>query len=231
MVLKRYKDTVILSYDSDAAGTKAALKAIDLLKEVGLKGKVLDLRAYKDLDEFIKNEGKEAFEERVRNAENTFFFEIRVLYDSYDMSDPVSKTEFQRELAAKLCRFEEALERENYIEAVAAKYNIPLEDLRKLVTATAARGVPQKALEKPKSGIQAKKSPEEGSRKNQRLLLTWLTDEPQIFSKVTRWIGPEDLLTICTGPWQKSCLKEWHRVTFHRQQCLISSPIWRNTGR
>ena len=84
------------------------------------------------------------------------------------------------------------MERENYIEAVAARFNIPVDDLRKLVTATAARGLPPKSLEKPKSGIQQKKSPEEGSRKNQRLLLTWLTDEPQIFSRVTRWVEPED---------------------------------------
>ena len=192
MVLKRYTDTVILSYDSDEAGTKAALRGIGILKDAGLKGKVLDLRPYKDPDEFIKNEGKEAFEERIRNAENTFFFEIRVMESRYDMSDPVSKTEFHRELAAKLCEFEEAIERENYIEAVAAKYNIALDDLRRLVTATAAKGIPRKTLEKPKSGIQQKKSPEEGTRKNQRLLLTWLTDEPQIFSKVRRWIEPED---------------------------------------
>ncbi len=192
MVLKRYKDTVILSYDSDGAGTKAAVRAIGILKEAGLKGKVLDLRPHKDPDEFIKNEGKEAFEERVRNAENTFYFEVRVMQDRYDMSDPVSKTEFQRELAAKLCEFEEPLERENYIEAVAARFNIAVDDLRKLVSATAARGIPQRALEKPKSGIAPKKSPEEGSRKNQRLLLTWLTDEPRIFSRVTRWVEPED---------------------------------------
>ena len=74
MILKRYTDEVILSYDSDEAGTKAALRGIGILREAGLKGKVLDLRPHKDPDEFIKNEGKEAFEERIRNAENTFFF-------------------------------------------------------------------------------------------------------------------------------------------------------------
>ena len=71
MILKRYTDEVILSYDSDGAGTKAALRGIGILKEAGLKGKVLDLRPHKDPDEFIKSEGKEAFEERIKNAENT----------------------------------------------------------------------------------------------------------------------------------------------------------------
>ena len=192
MILKRYTDEVILSYDSDEAGTKAALRGIGILREAGLKGKVLDLRPHKDPDEFIKNEGKEAFEERIRNAENTFFFEVRVMQSKHDMSDPESKTEFHRALAKKLCEFEEALERENYIEAVAAKYNIAVDDLRKLVAHYASQGGLVRPAEKPKSGIQKKNLPEDGARKNQRLLLTWLTDEPAIFPKVKKWIVPGD---------------------------------------
>ena len=192
MILKRYTDEVILSYDSDEAGTKAALRGIGILKEAGLKGKVLDLRPHKDPDEFIKNEGKEAFEERIKNAENTFFFEIRVLQSQHDMADPQSKTEFHRKIAMKLCEFEEALERENYIEAVAARYNIAVDDLRRLVASYAAKGGLVKPVERPKSGIQQKRTPEDGVKKNQRLLLTWLSDEPQIFPKVSKWITPED---------------------------------------
>jgi DNA primase len=192
MILKRYTDEVILSYDSDEAGTKAALRGIGILKEAGLKGKVLDLRPHKDPDEFIKNEGKEAFEERVRNAENPFFFEIRIMERQHDMSDPESKTEFHRGIAQKLCEFEEAVERENYIQAVAARYNIAIDDLRRLVASYAAKGISVRPADRPRSGIQNKKTPEDGARKNQRLLLTWLTDEPAIYPKVKRWVTPED---------------------------------------
>ncbi len=192
MILKRYTDEVILSYDSDEAGTKAALRGIGILKEAGVKGKVLNLKPYKDPDEFIKNEGRDAFEERIRNAESTFFFETRILQEQHDMSDPESKTEFHRQLAKKLCEFEEALERENYIEAVAARYNIAVDDLRRLVASYAAKGGMVKPAERPRSGIQQKRSPEDGARKNQRLLLTWLTDEPNIYPKVSRWVKPED---------------------------------------
>ena len=191
MILKRYTDTVILSYDSDEAGTKAALRGIGILGEVGLKGKVLDLRPHKDPDEFIKSEGREAFEERIKNAENTFFFEVRVMESRYDFSDPVAKTEFQRELAVRLCRFDEALERENYIEAVAVRYNIRVDDLRRLVSDTAAKGLAVKPLERPRSG-RMRNSSEDPGKKNQRLLLTWLADEPAIFPKVRAWISPED---------------------------------------
>ncbi len=192
MILKRYTDTVILSYDSDEAGTKAALRGIGILKDSGIKGKVLDLRPYKDPDEFIKNEGKEAFQDRIKKAENTFFFEVRVLQQSYDMNDPVSKTEFHKSLARKLCEFEEPLERENYIEAVAARFNIATGDLKSLVAAVAAQGASVKPIVRPKSGTGTKRAPDDGARKNQRLLLTWLTDEPSIFPKVTKWISPED---------------------------------------
>ncbi len=192
MILKRYTDTVILSYDSDGPGIKAALRGIGILKDVGIKTKVLDLRPHKDPDEFIKNEGREAFEERIRNAENTFFYEVRVMESQYDFSDPVSKTEFQRQLARKLCEFSEALERQNYIEAVAARYNIPLENLKDLVADTAAKGAGVRPVQQPKSGTAVKRDPDDTSRKNQRLLLTWLTDEPAIFPKVIKWITPED---------------------------------------
>lgn len=192
MILKRYTDTVILSYDSDGPGTKAALRAIEILSEVGLKGKVLDLRPHKDPDEFIKNEGKEAFEERLKNAQNTFFFELRVMEDKADFSDPVSKTEFYRNVAARLCEFTEPLERMNYIEAAAAKYNIPLEDLKKLVADTAAQGAGIRNTEKPRPAPVAKKAPDDGARKNQRLLLTWLASEPRIYPKVSEWITPDD---------------------------------------
>lgn len=191
-ILKRYTDEVILSYDSDEAGTKAALRGIGILKEAGLRGKVLNLKPYKDPDEFIKAEGKEAFAQRIREAENPFFFEIRIMENQHNMSDPESKTDFHRAIAKKLCEFEEAVERENYLEAVAAKYNIAKDDLKKLVVSYASQGGLVKPVERPKSGIQTKKDPEETSRKPQRLLITWLADEPTVFPKVKKWISPED---------------------------------------
>lgn len=191
-ILKRYTDEVILSYDSDEAGTKAALRGIGILKEAGLRGKVLNLKPYKDPDEFIKAEGKEAFAQRIREAENPFFFEIRIMENQHNMSDPESKTDFHRAIAKKLCEFEEAVERENYLEAVAAKYNIVKDDLKKLVVSYASQGGLVKPVERPKSGIQTKKDPEETSRKPQRLLITWLADEPAVFPKVKKWISPED---------------------------------------
>ena len=191
-LLKRYTQEVILSYDSDGAGVTAALRAIGILKEAGLTGKVLNLEPYKDPDEFIKNKGQEEFQKRLDQAENTFFFELRMLQKDYNLNDPEEKTRFHREIAKKLCGFSEEVERENYIEAVADKYQIGFQNLRKLVLSYAEQTGFAKPVERPKSGIQKKASPDENRRKTQRLLLTWLTDEPGLYLKIKKYISPDD---------------------------------------
>ncbi|MDE5907605.1 MAG: DNA primase [Lachnospiraceae bacterium] len=191
-LLRRYVQEVMLAYDSDGAGVSAALRAIGILKEVGLTGKVLNLEPYKDPDEFIKNLGQEAFKERIRQAENSFFFELRMLQRDYDLNDPESKTRFHREIAKKLCGFSEEVERENYIEAVAQKYHIGFDNLRKLVVSYASQTGLAVPVVRPKSGIQKKNDPKENKKKPQKLLLTWLVEEPAVYQKIKKYISPSD---------------------------------------
>lgn len=191
-LLRRYTEEVILAYDSDGAGVTAALRAIGILKEVGLTGKVLNLEPCKDPDEFIKSQGTEAFEGRLQEAENSFFFEIRMLQKDYNLNDPESKTKFHREIAKKLCSFSEEVERENYIQATAEKYHIGFENLRKLVLSYAAQTGLAQPVQRPKSGIQKKNTPEENKKKSQKLLLTWIAEEPAVYQKIKKYISPED---------------------------------------
>ena len=191
-LLKRYTENVLLAYDSDGAGVKAALRAIGILREAGLTGKVIDLKPHKDPDEFIKNEGTEAFQERIQNAENSFMFEIRILERDYDLKDPESKTKFHKEISKKLCGFELEVERENYLEAVADKYHIGFENLRRLVNTYAAQTGMVKPVERPKQAAGKKTTPEENSRRTQRMLLTWLTDYPQVYPRISQYIKPSD---------------------------------------
>ena len=192
VLLKRYTDNVFLAYDSDGAGVKAALRGIGILREAGLSGKVINMRPYKDPDEFMKNLGKEAFQERIDQAENSFYFEIRILSEQFNMQDPEQKTKFHREIAKKICVFREEVERENYLQAIAEKYMINAEQLRKLVKSYAATAGDVQPVERPKSGIQTKKSPEENARKAQRLLITWLVDEPALYTKIRQYITAAD---------------------------------------
>lgn len=191
-LLRRYANEILLSYDSDGAGVNAALRAIGILKEAGMTGRVINLEPYKDPDEFIKALGGEEFQKRLDHAENSFFFELRQLQKNYDLSDPEQKTAFHREIARKLCTFSEEVERENYIEAVAQKYHISFENLRRLVGTYAAQtGLAQPVI-RPKSGVQKKNTAAEGIKNSQKLLLTWLVEQPQLYRQISKYISPED---------------------------------------
>ena len=191
-LLRRYTETVLLAYDSDGAGVRAALRAIGILREAGLTGKVINMQPYKDPDEFMKGLGREAFEERIRQAENSFFFEVRILQGQFDMDDPEEKTRFHREIAKKLCEFSEDVERDNYLQAVAEKYYIGIDNLRRLVSSYARGTGLAKPIDRPKSGIQKKKGPEEGARQSQRLLITWISAEPGLYGRIKKYISAED---------------------------------------
>lgn len=192
-LLKRYTDEVILSYDSDEAGVKAALRAIPLMKEAGLKARVLKLEPYKDPDEFIKALGTEAFQERLDQAQNSFLFEVSVLETQFDMKDPEAKTAFFREVSKKIAGFEMEVERENYIEAVAAKYHTSFEGLRKMVL----RYLMQGELPSRPEVFRSKKSitKDDGMKKSQRMLLTWLTEYQGLYKTIKPYITPDDFTT------------------------------------
>ena len=191
-LLKRYTSEVYLTFDSDGAGIRAALRAIPILKEVGLTAKVIHMEPHKDPDEFIKALGAEAYQERIEQAENSFMFEIRVLEQNYDMKDPESKTTFYNEVAKKLLNFTEDLERGNYIEAVAAKYKMGYENLRNLVNHLGTIGGVVREKPPLKSGVQEKKKKEDGMRQSQKLVLTWMIEEERLFQVICQYIAPDD---------------------------------------
>lgn len=196
-LIRRYTDEVLLTYDSDGAGIKAAMRAIPMLRRAGITGKVIHMEPYKDPDEFIKNLGAEEFEKRMEDAQNSFFFEIEVIKKNYSMSDPEQKTKFVHETARKLLVFEDKIQRDNYLEAVAARYNIKTEDLRQLVVRYGNQmpsGYQEVMEERQQERIRKgkKKESREGISYSYRLLLSWLIEEPKLFVQIREWVKPED---------------------------------------
>lgn len=191
-LLKRYADEILLLYDSDEAGVKAALRAIPILKEAGLPAKVVRLHPYKDPDEFIKALGKEEFQNRLDQATNSFFFEIEVMEKEYDLSDPESKTKFYNAVAKKLLTFSEKLERKNYIEAIARKYQIVTEDLEKLVNHYGVQmvAIPEQ-YDRERRGESFQKK-ENSLQEGQKILLTWLIEDVSLFQKVNKILKVDD---------------------------------------
>ena len=191
-LIKRYVKEVYLTYDSDEAGTKAALRALPILKDAGISAKIIRMDPYKDPDEFIKNLGKEEYEKRIQNARNGFLFSLEMLEKDYDMSSPEGKTEFFRETAGRLLEFEDELERNNYIEAVASTYKISKESLTKLVARTAVNAGMARPVQRPKKAGGNDKPKENGILTSQKALLTWMIESEKVFDCISSCISPDD---------------------------------------
>ena len=194
-LMSRYTKEVLLTYDSDEAGQKAALRGIPILKAAGIRPRVVNLAPYKDPDEFIKAEGKEAFEKRLEEAANAFLFEIKVMEKQYDLRDPEGKTQFFREVSRKLLEFPEELERNNYMESISRIYQIKYEDLRKMVNNMALGGSSFGTVQRTEARTRKKENKEDAGHTAQKLMLTWLTSYPAMFDTIAGYITPADFIT------------------------------------
>lgn len=193
-LMKRYTDQVLITYDSDGAGVKAALRAIPILKEVGLTTKVINMKPYKDPDEFIKGLGAEAFQERIDKAQNSFMYEISAMEQNYDLTDPDSKTRFFNEVAGRIVGFEEELERNNYIEAVADKYMVSMDALKAMVGNYGNRVGIVKDRPDSRRTSSSRKEKEDGISQAQKILLTWLVQDMSLYPKVAAYLSPDDFI-------------------------------------
>lgn len=212
-LLRRYTENVILAYDSDGAGIKAALRAIGILRDTGLTGKILHLEPYKDPDEFMKNLGKEAFEKRIAEAEDSFTFELRMLERDYDMKVPESKIKFRTAVVEKLFRVADQFEdAKPFIELACEKYNFGYEEMCKSVASFANR-------QEMNAGLVRRREVSEETRKNnqaadpilknQKILLTWLVDEPGIYTKIRKYISVND---FAEGIYRKAAQKLYENL-------------------
>lgn len=117
-----------------AQALAATKKVIAILREVGVGARVINMRPYKDPDEFIRNLGSEAFEDRIKKAESGMMFLARIYSEEYDQSDPGERTKFQNQVAEEISYIEDPLERNNYIDAIARAYVINRTLLRRRFT-------------------------------------------------------------------------------------------------
>ena len=196
-LVKRYTQEVLLLYDSDEAGVKAALRAIPILREAGVNSRVVNLRPHKDPDEFIKAEGAEAFEKRLEAATDSFMFRISIASGDFPMDEPQGQNRFFERCAQYLLELSDELERNLYIEAIVKeyrRYGISVEDLRKRVNTLALKGTPAEKRIQPKSGGSPMRKKESAADKSQKLMLTWLVTYPAIFDTVEKYLSPSDFV-------------------------------------
>lgn len=196
-LLKRYTQEVLLLYDSDDAGVRAALRAIPILREAGVTSRVVNLRPHKDPDEFIKALGGEEFEKRLEQAMDSFMFRVHMAQREFSMEEPQGQNRFFERCAQMLLELSDELERNLYIEAIVKdyrNYGISVEDLRKRVNTLALKGTPAEQRVQPKQNGTQQKKKENAGEKAQKLMLTWLVTYPGIFETVEKYIQPADFI-------------------------------------
>ena len=202
-LIKRYTSDVYLAYDSDGAGVNATMRAIGILRKLDLSQKVIDLRPYKDPDEFIKNEGIDSFDERVRNALNGRLFEIDHIVAKYDLNDPEEKTKFMKDAGRLLAGITDITERHNYIDTVSSKYFLDKEELGRIVTQIGLAGLAETSLDAAtdKEVIdntdrrelrERQKKTSTPAEDNEKYLLTMMVNEQRLFDKLSGVISEQD---------------------------------------
>ncbi len=190
LIIRRYVKDVYLSYDSDGPGVKAAIRAAKICREFGLSCKVINMQPYKDPDEFIKNLGREEFENRIKEAKNAFIFEINKLREQYDVNDPDANTRYDEEVAALLAEMKDEVQRTNYINACAKEMGITSQALTDMVAKQAGKLKSFNTPIREKSGIHEKK--DDSKFRPQQLMLTFLAEYPSVYPQIQKYVSAGD---------------------------------------
>ncbi len=129
-IMAKYTKKVIISYDSDGAGQKAADRATEMFSNIGLEAKILKIEGAKDPDEFIKKFGAEEFRRLLSKSRTGFEFKSETILSKYDISKPADKVKAAEEFCEYISDIWSEVERDVYISSVAQTLRISAEGLK-----------------------------------------------------------------------------------------------------
>ena len=132
-LIKRYASTAVISYDSDEAGIKATLRAIEILRHQNINVKILNLKDCKDPDDFIKKYKKEGFLKAIEDSVSHIIFQINILKRKFDFNKDEHLIKFAKEAASIIKTLSSPVEKDFYIKYVSKEFNISLEALKEEV--------------------------------------------------------------------------------------------------
>lgn len=138
-IFSRYTKKVVISYDSDQAGQRAADKAFKLLQEVGVDVKILKMEGAKDPDEFIKKFGATKFTALLDDSKSRFEFELDKVLEKYDIRNVDEKIKASHELCKIITTFSSEIERELYARKMASVFDVPLSSVQKDISSIIKR--------------------------------------------------------------------------------------------
>ncbi len=150
-LLRKNSEQIILSFDSDEAGLKAKLRALDILQNMGCDLRILQMEGAKDPDEYIIKYGNARFNNLVDKALSIIEFKVKILKKDLNLENTNDKIKFLNEIAKLISNVNNTIEREVYIEKIAKEYDISKEAIYAEVNKLTYKNVKtEKVLEKPK---------------------------------------------------------------------------------
>ena len=129
-LLSRYTEQVVLTYDGDEAGQRAAQRAIPMLEKAGIQVKVLQMKDAKDPDEFLKKFGPDRFKLLLEGSSNRVEYQLQAIRNKYDLQQDEQRVKFIQEAAALICTLGSAVQREVYGGRVAEAANISFDVMK-----------------------------------------------------------------------------------------------------
>ena len=197
-LLRKNSEQIILSFDSDDAGIKAKLRAIDILQNMGCDLRVIQLEGAKDPDEYIVKYGNMRFQNAVDKAFSLVEFKVKILKKELNLENTNDKIKFLNEIAKLISKVDNTIEREVYIEKIAKEYDISKEAIYAEVNKlTYKNDKSEKVLEKAKpvithKKVETKEVSESIRRRENTIISILLTGDLSIFEIIKQNIKPED---------------------------------------
>ena len=134
-MLSRYTKKVIICYDADEAGQKAAARAIKMLTEVGLDVTILKVPGAKDPDEYIKEHGAEKFKQLLTDSKGRFQYSLDNILSRYDINIPQDKIKALHETEKLISDTYSSAERDIYIQSAAKIFGVDAKSIKSDVNA------------------------------------------------------------------------------------------------
>lgn len=204
-IFSRYTKKVVISYDSDQAGQRAADKAFKLLQEVGVDVKIIKLEGAKDPDEFIKKFGAAKFTAIIENSKTRFEFESDKILSKYNINNIDEKIKASHELCRVIATFSSEIERELYSRKMSTMLDIPFVSIQKDVSSIIKRRYreeksrEQSELYRLTSGIGDRVNPESASNiranKIEEAILGLMLLKPEHLNECTERLTSDDFVT------------------------------------
>ena len=204
-IIAKYAKTVIIAFDSDAAGQKATAKAIDFLKEQGVTVRVLQMQGAKDPDEFIKKHGKERFSLLINRSKTPTEYQLDKLLENYDISDTAGRVEYIGKASEIIARLESAVEREIYCSRLAKTVDVTPEVLKtdierrrkSMITRERKKQIAAETqnINGVRDNINRERSQNLLGARAEEMLIVLLVKNPELLDFITKNIESTDFIT------------------------------------